>query len=58
VLLAVLAAHGDAAAYPAAQALKAGRTISARFSAVNRKMDKLTRVQAIAGAWRIFAQAE
>jgi hypothetical protein len=42
-----------AAAHPAAQASKAGRTISARFGAVNRKMDKLTQVQAVAGGWRI-----
>jgi hypothetical protein len=40
-----------AAAYPAAQASKAGRTISARFGAVNRKMGKLTQVQAVAGHW-------
>jgi hypothetical protein len=31
-----------AAAHPAVQASKAGRTISARLGAVNRKMDKLT----------------
>jgi hypothetical protein len=40
----------SAAAHPAAQASKAGRTISARCGPVNWKMGKLTQVQAVAGA--------
>jgi hypothetical protein len=40
-----------AAAHPAVQASKAGRTISARWCPVNRKMGKLTQVQAVARAW-------
>jgi hypothetical protein len=31
--------------------IKAGRTFSARFGAVNRKIDTLTQVQAVAAAW-------
>jgi hypothetical protein len=41
----------SAAAHPAAQASKAGRTISACWCPVNRKMGKLTQVQAVARAW-------
>src|SRR5215813_6664387 len=31
--------------------IEAGGTISVRFGAVNRKMDKLTQVQAVTSAW-------
>jgi hypothetical protein len=41
----------SAAAHPAAQALKAVARKSARPGVVNRKIDKLTRLQAVAAAW-------
>jgi len=43
-LVPVLTARNRARAYPAAQASKARRTISARFRCVNRKIDILTLV--------------
>jgi len=43
-LVPVLTARNRARAYPAAQASKAERTISARFRDVNRKIDILTQV--------------
>src|SRR6202008_2623176 len=45
-----LGCASGAAAYPAVQASKAAARKSARLGAVNRKMGKLTRPQAVAGA--------